>query len=253
MRTVHEEPLSPLSPESDGGRRGSKYREKKNRERKASKICLPQEMDPELSRKNLSEDSSSEGVVRGMKASKERARGNMDRLQNLLARTSFLDEPDSPTSPLSPASPMVNRKSRGLTKYASVPDFQADSRVMSVSVASASQAGGARKRGSFVDQAEIQAAKRFTQNGQSSGGDIGKWLNGEMISRRQEESSLGAGQSAHSMSLRQLMKVDDRINASNLKDKRYFQDEQADQDDLRPVRAGTLRHGKSYRSTKTVE
>merc|ERR1712224_769581 len=190
-----------------------------------------------------------EGALCMMHKQKERSKNSMAQLQSLLARTSTNGkEPASLTLHTSPNEKVVSRKGGGFARHTSVPDF-AQTRVTSVNVVS-SVPRKPKTRSSFEDHVDVSNAKRLTKIGQTSqGGDLSKWLTGEMITRRQEESckfTAGSG-----MSLRQLMKLDDRIDPQHIKKKRY--DQQIEDEENMNVgrfhQNTRLRHVASYRAT----
>lgn len=260
-------------------RKGSKLPKKRG------SIELPSEIDVE--QRPMGPDNQRSDTVKRMESTKDRMRGNMDRLQDMLSRTIELDsptisrhasgsifrsyetvEPDSPTSPMSPMtpgssmSPTVFRtgagtdragKSSFLRKNASVPEL--------ASPAASTIAGRARKRGSFQDASSIKAAQRFSQlqssssstDSQTSGQLLSKWVSGERFARADElNREVGS-----TMNIRQLMKLDDRINIDEMSMKNYQTSHNEDEEDVfnRSMRRqnSKMRHTSSYRHVKTVE
>eukprot|EP00746_Dinoflagellata_sp_MGD_P017708 gnl/MRDRNA2_/MRDRNA2_140848_c0_seq1.p1 gnl/MRDRNA2_/MRDRNA2_140848_c0~~gnl/MRDRNA2_/MRDRNA2_140848_c0_seq1.p1 ORF type:complete len:261 (+),score=36.13 gnl/MRDRNA2_/MRDRNA2_140848_c0_seq1:97-879(+) len=256
-------------------RKGSKLPKKRG------SIELPSEIDVE--QKPLGPDNERSSTVKRIASTKSTLSSNMDRLQDMLSRTIELDsptisrhasgsmfrsyetvEPDSPTSPMSPMSPMSptvfrpgtdrsSSRSFMLRKNQSVPEL--------ASPAASTIAGRSRKRGSFQDGASIKAAQRFSQlqssssstDTQTSGQLLSKWVSGERFARA-DESNREVGST---MNIRQLMKLDDRINIDEMSMKNYQTSHNEDEEEMfnRSMRRqnSKMRHTSSYRHVKTIE
>lgn len=169
-------------------------------------IKLPSAIDRDANKAGTGGD---ENTMNMMQDTKNRADNNMARLSVLLQRTSDVDE--SPK--------MVRRKASKLRKHPSVPDF--------IQLAGNERSGSketagtkASRRSSFRDEASLEQAKHFRaiSNRNTDGGELSRWLNAEMITRRNDEGKVDG----RNLTVRQLLKVDDRIgNYMELQGNRY--------------------------------
>merc|ERR1712224_1007185 len=120
---------------------------------------------------------------------------------------------------MSPGSPLVVQPGTGgarafmLRKNQSVPEL--------ASPAASTLASRARKRGSLVDSTSILRAQRFSQlessSAHNSAASLSKWVSGERFQRHEEITREGAS----TMNVRQLMKLDDRVDIDAISMKNY--------------------------------
>merc|ERR1711904_489946 len=105
-----------------------------------------------------------------------------------------------------------------LRKHPSVPDF--------VQLAGGERSGSketvftrASRRSSFNDEASREQAKHFRDISKSNreGGELSRWLNADMITRHTDEGQ----RDGRNLTVRQLLKVDDRMNYDELQANRY--------------------------------
>lgn len=221
-------------------------------------IRLPPEMDRDAMRQAGQDDTDGK-TMNAMQKSKSRVDGNMTRLSMMLQRTSDIDE-DAFGNDGKPA--VVRRKGSSLRKHPSVPEFTqlnigaGGNRAASKGSAQTQGTSASYKsrRSSFNDEVSQEQAKRFRDSvsNQNQAGELSRWLNAEMISRREAEGSKDR------LTLRQLMKVDDRINTMDFHGKKYDksdtieEEEEDDSPKLMPNARTRLRHTVSYRH-RTLE
>lgn len=243
--------------------------------KKRGSIDLPPEMDS--SSKPVSEEAirGVNSTLGRMQNAKERTASNMNRLQDMLSRGIDLDSPTiarhgngnslfsganspEPESPGSPSTPTVMRhtgdgpRAFKMSKAQSVPELANPGQ-------SSIMGQRARKRGSFQDATSVKGAQRLTQlgasNEQNSAQALSKWVSGERLQRHEENNRIGEG--AYSMSVRQLMKLDDRVNIDQINTKNYQTSHNEDEEEMfnRSMHRQTskLRHSTSYRHAKTIE
>lgn len=236
--------------------------------KKRGSIELPVEMD---SKQKPVEDVMNGGVrtVTRMVSSKDRMASSMSRLQDILSRTGDIDsptlarhadggffspEPDSPLSPNSPMSPTVFRPGGGGSRAFMLRKNQSVPELASPATSTIGQNRlHSKKRGSFQDSASIKEAQRFSQlqgssSTENSSSALSKWVSGERLQRHEDQTRNDATR----LNLRQLMKLDDRVNIDEICSKNYQMSSHAEEDEEdmfnRSHRKNSkIRHAASYR------
>lgn len=189
---------------------------------------------------------------------KSRVESNMDLLESEIHRVRQREQ----------IATLARSSSRKLKRHATIGAAPEDEDVITpLATAGASLLGN--RRTSFVDEKTLARAHRYTETELSTEAnqmkELTKWLNTEMITRTESERSMVNGTNGARPSLRQVLKVDDRIDLDDYRHKKYTEleidaeEKKKEEEETKRKgskegngKAAVLRHTKSYRR-QTIE